>query len=56
MNRKVNEMLRRLELKLIRWRIEVGRIKVDPEVLPAALDWVNGEIAALENENAAYTG
>ncbi|MGG1879097.1 hypothetical protein ABDI30_16210 [Paenibacillus cisolokensis] len=52
----MNEMLRRLELKLIRWRLEVGRIKVDPEVRPAALSWLDGEIAALENENAACTG
>ncbi|MCI1777154.1 MAG: hypothetical protein LKI04_24395 [Paenibacillus lautus] len=49
----MNETLRRLELKLIRWRLEVGRIEIDPEVLPAALDWIDGEIAALGNENAA---
>lgn len=48
----MNKILRRLELKHLRWRLEVGRIEVDPEVLPAALCWINGEIAALENENA----
>lgn len=46
----MNEMLRRLELKLLRWKLVYGRIEVNPEVLPAALDWLDGEIAALENE------
>ncbi|WP_172963973.1 hypothetical protein [Paenibacillus sp. Cedars] len=51
----MSKTLRRLELKLLRWKLVYGRIEVDPEVLPAALDWLDGEIASLENEKQLLT-
>ncbi|BCG57457.1 hypothetical protein [Paenibacillus sp. URB8-2] len=39
---------RRLELKRLKWQINNGRAKCNPEVTPAALDWLDGEIAELE--------
>ena len=44
----MNKLSRRLNLKLYRWRLLNGRIACDPNVLSAALDWLDGEIAALE--------
>lgn len=42
---KVTE--RRLELRRLRWRLTNGRAACNPDVLPAALDWLDGEIAEL---------
>lgn len=38
---------RKYELLRIRWRLITGRTYSDPEVLPAALDWIDGEIAEI---------
>ncbi|MNJ62655.1 hypothetical protein D3C77_585040 [compost metagenome] len=43
-------LIRKFELMRMRWGIENGRIQCEPGVKPAALDWLNGEIAALGNE------
>ncbi|MBW7475917.1 hypothetical protein K0T92_14320 [Paenibacillus oenotherae] len=44
---------RKCELQRIRWRIENGRVAIDPSVKPAALCWLDGEINAL---NLAIAG
>lgn len=38
---------RKFELQRMRWRL-VHRAHADPFVLPAALDWLDGEIAEME--------
>lgn len=47
---------RKLELKRLRWRLLNGRCQCDPDVLPAALDWLNGEIERIENEKQLLAG
>lgn len=44
----IDVIWRRFELLRIRWNLTNGRIYCDPEVLPAALDWIDGELAGLE--------
>lgn len=39
---------RRFELLRFRWSLTNGRVKCDPETLPAALDWIDSELAVLE--------
>lgn len=43
-------LIRKFDLMRMRWQLLNGRAECDPETLPAALDWLNGEIAALEKE------
>lgn len=40
-------MWRKFELQRMRWRL-VNRCDADPFVLPAALDWLDGEIADMK--------
>lgn len=39
---------RKFELLRMRWRLTTGRVYSDPNVLPAALDWLDGQIAEME--------
>lgn len=38
---------RRLELFRLRWRLLNGRVSCDPELLPAAIDWIDSELAGM---------
>lgn len=38
---------RRLELRLLRWKLSNGRIACDPDILPADLNWIEMELASL---------
>lgn len=37
----------RYDLLRMRWRL-INRAMVDPQVLPAALDWIDSEVARIE--------
>ncbi|SEU32559.1 hypothetical protein [Paenibacillus sp. NFR01] len=39
----------RLQLRRRRWQLQSGRVESHPEVLPAALDWLAGEIEQLKS-------
>lgn len=39
---------RKFELLRMRWRLTNGIVYSDPKVLPAALDWIDGQIAEME--------
>lgn len=47
----MNELMivwnRRCDLLLYRWRLLNGRVDYDPEVIPAALDWIDSELALM---------
>lgn len=43
----LNLVWRRLELLRLRWRLVNGRVYCDPEILPAALDWIDSELVGL---------
>ncbi|WP_158081710.1 hypothetical protein [Paenibacillus selenitireducens] len=47
---------RKLELKRLRWKLQSGLYQCDPEVLPAAVDWLNGEISRIDNEKQLLAG
>lgn len=38
---------RRYELLRFRWQLTNGRTSCDPDTLPAALDWIESELAGL---------
>lgn len=38
---------RRYDLMLYRWRLLNGRVDCDPEIYPAALDWIESELALM---------
>ncbi|MCM3041686.1 hypothetical protein M3201_18490 [Paenibacillus motobuensis] len=46
---------RKFELMRLRWRLLNGRAQCDSEILPAALDWLNGQIASIEKEKQPIT-
>ncbi|WP_157686451.1 hypothetical protein [Paenibacillus senegalimassiliensis] len=45
--------LRKFDLMRRRWQLLNGRATCDPELLPAALSWLDGEIAALNVEKTS---
>lgn len=45
-------LIRKFELMRMRWGIANGRVKCHPDVKPAALDWLDGEIAAIEKASS----
>lgn len=46
-NAQMELLWRKFELQRMRWRL-VNKVEVDPFVLPAALDWLDGEVAQIE--------
>lgn len=44
---KFDVIVRRCDLLLLRWRLQNGRVQCHPEVLPAALDWIESELALM---------
>lgn len=45
---KFNVIARRIDLLLLRWKLQNGRVQCHHEVLPAALDWIETELVRLE--------
>lgn len=45
--RDLNLAWRRLELLRFRWQLLHGRVSCDPETLPAAIDWIDSQLAGM---------
>lgn len=46
---------RKSKLQMFRWRLASRTAQADPFVVPAALDWLDGEIEAIKKAIAAPT-